>query len=54
MSISSGTIALLLLLLTPVATFPSWPHSRTWGFAPSGLFGTVVIVVLVLVVAGLI
>ncbi|MFM9940771.1 MAG: DUF3309 family protein [Hyphomicrobiaceae bacterium] len=52
MSISLGTIVLVLLILMLVGAIPSWPHSRSWGYAPSGLLGTVVIVVLVLVVLG--
>ena len=52
MSISLGTIVLVLLVLMLLGAIPSWPHSRSWGYAPSGLLGTVVIVVLVLVVMG--
>ncbi len=52
MSISIGTIVLVLLVLLLLGAIPSWPHSRSWGYAPSGLLGTVVIVVLVLVVLG--
>ncbi len=52
MSISLGTIVLVLLILMLVGAIPSWPHSRSWGYAPSGLLGTVVVVVLVLVVMG--
>lgn len=52
MSISLGTIVLILLILMLVGAIPSWPHSRSWGYAPSGLLGTVAIVVLVLIVLG--
>ena len=52
MSISLGTIVLVLLALMLVGAIPSWPHSRSWGYAPSGMLGTVLIVVLVLVVIG--
>ena len=52
MSISLGAIVLVLLILMLVGAIPSWPHSRSWGYAPSGLLGTVVVVVLVLVVMG--
>ncbi len=52
MSISLGTIILVLLILMLIGAIPSWPHSRSWGYAPSGLLGTIVIVVLVLVVMG--
>jgi len=52
MSISIGTIVLVLLILVLLGAIPSWPHSRSWGYGPSGLLGTVVLVVLVLVVMG--
>ena len=52
MSISLGTIVLVLLILMLLGAIPSWPHSRSWGYGPSGLLGTVVIVVLVLVLMG--
>ena len=52
MSISIGTIVLVLLVLVLIGAIPSWPHSRSWGYAPSGLLGTVVIVLLVLLVMG--
>ena len=52
MSISLGTIVLVLLVLMLVGAIPSWPHSRSWGYGPSGLLGTVLIVVLVLVLIG--
>jgi Protein of unknown function (DUF3309) len=52
MAISLGTILLVLLILMLVGAIPSWPHSRSWGYAPSGLLGTVVIVLLVLILLG--
>ena len=52
MSIPIGTILLVVLILMLLGAIPSWPHSRSWGYAPSGLLGTVAIVVLVLVVLG--
>ncbi len=52
MSISLGTIVLILLILLLVGAIPSWPHSRSWGYAPSGTLGTVAIIVLVLVLMG--
>jgi hypothetical protein len=52
MSISIGTIILVLIVLMLVGAIPSWPHSRSWGYGPSGLLGTIAIVVLVLVVIG--
>jgi len=52
MSISLGTILLVLLILMLVGAIPSWPHSRSWGYGPSGMLGTVLVVVLILVVLG--
>jgi Protein of unknown function (DUF3309) len=52
MSISIGTILLILPVLLLIGAIPSWPHSRSWGYAPSGALDTVAIVVLVLVVLG--
>ncbi|SDG11125.1 DUF3309 family protein [Paraburkholderia phenazinium] len=47
-----GTILLIVLILLLIGAFPAWPHSRSWGYAPSGTVGIVVIVVLILVVMG--
>lgn len=52
MSISLGTILLVLLILMLLGAIPSWPHSKSWGYGPSGALGTVLLVVLVLVVLG--
>ncbi|MDP9044958.1 MAG: DUF3309 domain-containing protein [Pseudomonadota bacterium] len=49
-----GTILLILLILLLVGALPSWPHSRSWGYGPSGGLGLVVIVVIVLLVMGVI
>jgi len=43
-----GTILLVLLILLLVGALPSWGHSRSWGYGPSGLLGTVLIVVLII------
>jgi hypothetical protein len=45
-------ILLIVLVLALLGVIPSWPHSRSWGYAPGGMVGLVLIVVLVLVVAG--
>jgi len=47
-----GTIVLIILVLLLVGAIPSWPHSRSWGYGPSGGLGLVLVVVLVLIVAG--
>jgi hypothetical protein len=47
-----GTILLIILVLLLVGALPSWPHSRSWGYGPSGLLGVVVVVLLVLLLLG--
>ena len=47
-----GTILLIVLILLLVCAIPSWPHSRSWGYGPSGLLGIVLVVVLVLALTG--
>jgi hypothetical protein len=47
-----GTILLIVLILLLVGAIPTWPHSKSWGYGPSGLLGVVVIILLVLVLTG--
>ncbi len=47
-----GTILLVVLVLALVGVLPSWPHSRSWGYGPSGGLGLIVVVLLILVVLG--
>jgi hypothetical protein len=47
-----GTILLVILILILVGALPSWPHSKSWGYFPSGLVGIVVVVLLVLLLTG--
>ncbi len=47
-----GTILLVVLVLILVGALPTWGHSRSWGYAPSGLLGVVLVVVLILVLTG--
>jgi hypothetical protein len=49
---SLGTILLIVLILILIGVIPSWPHSRSWGYGPSGALGLVVIIILVLLVSG--
>lgn len=49
---SLGTILLIVLILLLIGAIPSWPHSRNWGYGPSGGLGVVVIVIVVLLLAG--
>ena len=46
------TILLVILVLMALGAIPAWPHSRSWGFAPSGLLTVLVIVLLVMVLTG--
>ncbi|SAK60355.1 DUF3309 family protein [Caballeronia ptereochthonis] len=47
-----GTILLIILILLLIGAIPSWPHSRSWGYGPSGIVGVVLIVVIVLLLMG--
>lgn len=47
-----GTILLIVLVLALLGVIPSWPHSRGWGYAPSGVIGLLVLVLVVLLVTG--
>jgi hypothetical protein len=49
---SLGSVLLIILLLMLVGAFPTWPHSRSWGYYPSGTLGLVLVVVLILVLTG--
>jgi Protein of unknown function (DUF3309) len=45
-----SSILLIVLILLVVGAIPAWPHSRGWGYGPSGLFGLVLVVVLAMAV----
>lgn len=47
-----GTILLIVLVLLLLGALPTWPHSRSWGYYPSGGLGLVVIILLLLLVTG--
>jgi hypothetical protein len=47
-----STVLLVVLILLLVGAIPSWPHSRGWGYGPSGLLGVVLVVVLILALTG--
>jgi len=49
---SLGTILLIVLVLMLIGAIPTWPHSRSWGYAPSGVLGLVVVIILVLLLMG--
>ena len=45
-----GLLLLIILILLLVGGLPSWPHSRRWGYAPSGTVGLLVVVLLLLLI----
>ena len=47
-----GTILLIVVVLALIGAIPTWPHSRSWGYAPSGGLGLVLIIIILLVVLG--
>ena len=47
-----STILLIVLVLILIGAIPTWPHSRNWGYGPSGGLGLVVVILLVLVLMG--
>lgn len=47
-----GTILVVLLVLFLLGALPTWPHSQSWGYFPSGALGTVLVIVLILVLLG--
>jgi uncharacterized protein DUF3309 len=49
---SLGTILLVILILMLVGVLPTWPHSRSWGYGPSGGLGLVVVILLILFLMG--
>jgi len=46
------TILLVILILMAIGAVPTWPHSRGWGYAPSGTLGLIVLILLLLVLTG--
>ncbi|MEF8698277.1 MAG: DUF3309 family protein [Candidatus Accumulibacter sp. UW26] len=47
-----GTILLIIMVLLLIGAIPAWPHSRGWGYGPSGGIGLVVLVLLILLLTG--
>lgn len=45
-------ILLIVLVLILLGVIPAWPHSRSWGYGPSGIVGVIVVVIVVLLIAG--
>lgn len=49
-----GTILLIVLILLLIGALPSWPHSRSWGYGPTGGLGVVLVIVVILLLLGII
>ena len=49
---SLGLIALIVLVLVLLGVMPTWGHSRSWGYGPSGIVGLIVVVLIVLMLMG--
>ena len=49
---SLGMILLIVVVLMLLGAVPAWPHSRSWGYTPSGVLGVVLVIVLVLFLMG--
>ena len=49
---SVGTILLVLLILVLIGALPTWPHSKNWGYGPTGGLGLVVIILIILLLLG--
>ncbi len=46
------TILLVILLLMVLGAIPSWPHSKSWGYGPSGGLGLVLLILVILMLSG--
>jgi len=46
------TILIIVLILMLLGAFPAWPHSRNWGYGPSGGLGLVLVILIVLMLSG--
>jgi len=49
---SIGTIALIVVILLLLGALPTWPHSRSWGYGPSGGLGLIVVILIILLLMG--
>ena len=47
-----GLILLIILIVLLLGALPSWPHSRSWGYRPSGILGVILIIVIILLLTG--
>jgi hypothetical protein len=49
---SLGTILLVVIILMLIGVIPTWPHSREWGYMPSGGIGLILIILIILILMG--
>jgi hypothetical protein len=47
-----GTILIIVLIVILLGTLPTWPHSRSWGYMPSGGLGLILVIIIILVLLG--
>ena len=47
-----GTILLIVLVLVLLGAIPTWPHSKGWGYAPSGVIGLLVVILIIMLITG--
>ena len=47
-----GTLLVIILILMVIGAVPAWPHSRGWGYGPSGGLGLIAVILIILVVIG--
>ena len=52
MTISLGTILLIVLILILIGALPTWPYSQTWGAGPAGALGVVLVIIICLILLG--
>jgi hypothetical protein len=46
------TILIVILILILLGAFPAWPHSRGWGYGPSGVVGLILVILLIMILLG--
>ena len=47
-----GTILIVILILVLIGALPTWPHSKSWGYYPSGGLGLILLILIILVLLG--
>jgi hypothetical protein len=47
-----GTILIIILVLVVIGALPTWPHSRSWGYFPSGGLGLILLILIILLLLG--